>query len=414
MNKYILIVKYKVSKYIFKYYINPMSYFLLPNIIDTISPENLEIKISNNDIIISKSLAKYLNSMKMQINNYINDWDLYKKYTNTYEYIHTTIPFSKLSVCKLKPLSRSFYKLIEIFNIFNIEFSNEPITSFHLAEGPGGFIEALINYRETNNKNIFLKDTYYGMTLIDDKDENIPGWKKSRHFLQKYPNVKIISGKDNTGNLLNVDNLWFCYEKYKNSIDLITADGGFDFSINFNQQEHLSINLIFAQITYAIAMQKKNGIFVLKIFDIFTHVTIDLLYLLSSLYEKCYIVKPYTSRNANAEKYIVCKRFKLNNTYELLTKLSQFFPIINSEVSINRFLNINIPYLYINKLEDINAILGQQQLENILSTLHLLDNNKPDKLDLIKKNNIQKCIQWCIKNKLPYHKNINQLNIFIN
>ena len=43
-----------------------------------------------------------------------------------------------------------------------------------------------------------------------------------------------------------------------------------------------------------------------------------------------------------------------------------------------------LPYLYINKLEDINAILGQQQLENILATLYLLDNNKPDKLDTIK------------------------------
>ena len=53
-----------------------------------------------------------------------------------------------------------------------------------------------------------------------------------------------------------------------------------------------------------------------------------------------------------------------------------------------------------------------EELENILYTLHLLDNNRSDKLELIKKNNIQKCIQWCIKNSLPYYKNINQSNIF--
>jgi 23S rRNA U2552 (ribose-2'-O)-methylase RlmE/FtsJ len=388
-----------------------MSYFLLPNIINTISPENLEIEKNQSDYIISKSLARYLNSMKTQIDNYPNEWDQYKKYTNPYEYIHTPIPYSKLSVCKLKPLSRSFFKLIEIFNIFNIDFGSNPITSFHLAEGPGGFVEALITYRENNNT-VNNKDIYYGMTLINDDDENIPGWKKSKYFLNKHQNVKIVTGKDKTGNLLNVDNLWFCYDNFKNSVDLITGDGGFDFSTNFNQQEHLSVNLIFSQIVYALAMQKKGGMFVQKIFDIFTQITIELLYILSSLYEKCYIVKPHASRCANAEKYIVCKNFKLDNTYDLIKKFSDFFSYLDDK-PIYKILNIKLPYLYINKIEDINAILGQQQLENILSTLHILDNNKPDKLDTIKKNNILKCIQYCIKNKLPYHKNINQHNMFV-
>jgi len=388
-----------------------MSYFLLPNIINTISPENLEIEKNQSNYIISKSLARYLNSMKTQIDNYPNEWDQYKKYTNPYEYIHTPIPYSKLSVCKLKPLSRSFFKLIEIFNIFNIDFGSNPITSFHLAEGPGGFVEALITYRENNNT-VNNKDIYYGMTLINDDDENIPGWKKSKYFLNKHQNVKIVTGKDKTGNLLNVDNLWFCYDNFKNSVDLITGDGGFDFSTNFNQQEHLSVNLIFSQIVYALAMQKRGGMFILKIFDIFTQITIELLYILSSLYEKCYIVKPHASRCANAEKYIVCKNFKLDNTYDLIKKFSDFFSYLDDK-PIYKILNIKLPYLYINKIEDINAILGQQQLENILSTLHILDNNKPDKLDTIKKNNILKCIQYCIKNKLPYHKNINQHNMFV-
>ena len=388
-----------------------MSYFLLPNIINTISPENLEVKKDRQVYVISKSLVKYLNSMKTQIDNYPNEWDQYKKYTNTYEYIHTPIPYSKLSVCKLKPLSRSFYKLIEIFNIFNIDFGVDEIKSFHLAEGPGGFVEALITYRENNNtKNI--NDIYYGMTLINDNDDNVPGWKKSKHFLNKHQNIKIITGKDKTGNLLNVENLWYCYNNYKSSIDFITGDGGFDFSNNFNEQENLSVNLIFAQIVYAIAMQKKGGMFILKIFDMFTQVTIDLLYILSSLYEKCYIVKPHASRCANSEKYIVCKNFKLENTYELIKKFSEFFTDLHID-NISKLLNIRLPYLYINKIEDINAILGQQQLENILSTLHILDNNKPDKLDTIKKNNIMKCIQYCIKHKLPYNKNINQHNMFI-
>ena len=107
------------------------------------------------------------------------------------------------------------------------------------------------------------------MTLINDCDENVPGWKKSKYFLSKNPNVEIITGADKTGNLFSVENLWYCYNNFKNSMDLITGDGGFDFSIDFNKQEGLSLKLIFAQIVYAIALQKKDGIFILKIFDVF-------------------------------------------------------------------------------------------------------------------------------------------------
>jgi len=394
-----------------------MSYFILPNILNIVSVNDINIihatecepESEDHNIVISKSLASYLNIMKGQIDDYNDEWDIYKKYTNTYEYIHTIIPQYKISVCKLKPLSRSYYKLIEIINTLTITLPNEPIKSFHLAEGPGGFIEALIYYRKLNLNN--ENDIYNGITLIDDKNENIPGWKKSRDFLEVNKNVYIIKGADNTGNILNIKNFNYCYNRYKNSIDFITADGGFDYSSNFNKQEILSINLILAQVIYAIALQKQGGTFILKVFDIFTQATIDILYILSSLYEKCYIIKPNTSRNANSEKYIVCKLFKLADASELINKLSTFFNM-DTKKTIARVLNINIPYLYINKLEDINAILGQQQLENILYTLHLLDNNKSDKLELIKKNNIQKCIQWCIKNSLPYNKNINQSNIF--
>lgn len=383
-----------------------MSYYLLPNIKNTIHPENLDCKLGSPNIIISKSFNNYLNNMKQQIDKYNLTWDCYKKYTNVYEYIHTVIPFTKFPVCKLRPLSRSFYKLIEIYNLLNIHFNVDNIKSFHLAEGPGGFIEALTHLR--NNE----QDLYYGMTLISE-DDNVPSWKKSKHFLNKNPNVIIESGKDKTGNLFSLKNFEYIYDKYKNSMDFITADGGFDFSIDFNQQENLSLKLIFSQIIYALAIQKKGGHFILKIFDIFTQATLDLLYLLSISYEKIYIVKPFTSRTANSEKYIYCKNYKLENFNDLYPKFKTFFNELETANSIQRFFNFNLPYLFINKIEDINAIIGQQQLENILLTLGLLDNNKNDKLDSIKKNNIQKSIQWCIKYKLPYNRNLQNCNIFL-
>jgi hypothetical protein len=69
-----------------------MSYFILPNILNILTVEDINIintqdsdGAEDNTIVISKSLADYLNAMKCQIDNYNDEWDIYKKYTNTYE-----------------------------------------------------------------------------------------------------------------------------------------------------------------------------------------------------------------------------------------------------------------------------------------------------------------------------------------
>jgi len=390
-----------------------MTSFLLPSVPYKKNVEqliNIQTNINNNNKpIINRTLNTYLNNIKIQIETDVNNWDKYKKYTNPYEYIHTIIPNTKQSVSKLKPLSRSFYKMIEITNMLDLIDKKNSLQSFHLAEGPGGFIEAMCLMRENRED-----DKYYGMTLIDNNDPAVPGWNKTNNFLLKNQNVIIEKGHDQTGNIMNADNLKYCYEKYKNSFDIITGDGGFDFSMDFNQQELVSSKLIFCQIAFAISLQKQYGHFVLKVFDTFTKVSIEFIYLLSLLYDEVYIVKPNTSRYANSEKYIVCKNFRLSDTSNLVTLLYSVISNLKEGYYFNKILNVDVPYLYFNKLEEYNAIIGQQQIENIASTLSLISNSKHERLELLKKNNIQKSILWCQKYKIPYHKNIQFINIFIN
>ena len=254
-----------------------MTQFLLPYINNILknSDLNLEYEINKTEVnpIINKSLFKYLALCKKQIDNYPSKWDTYKKYTNPYEYIHTVIPVYKVSVCKYNPISRSFFKMIEIMKNFFIleDFETQNINTFHLAEGPGGFIEALVKKR--NN----IEDKYYGMTL-QSKSDNVPGWKKSKEFLKKYNNVIIENGIENDGNLYSSKNLEYCYNKYKNSMDFITADGGFDYSVDFNQQEIMSSRLIFSQVVFAMLLQKKGGTFIIKFFDVFDKFTVDIIF----------------------------------------------------------------------------------------------------------------------------------------
>lgn len=395
-----------------------MSFFILPSINNNIFYLNSKLRIifehehNDNNNMINKTLFSYLKKVKTQIDGCQNEWDKYKKYTNPHEYIHSIIPNTKQSVCSLKPLSRSFYKMIEISNMMNIVddlSSKASCKTFHLAEGPGGFIEAIVKLR--NNPN----DIYYGMTLINEQDHNVPGWNKSKHFLEENKNVIIENGKNGKGDLMDAENFLDCFLKYQNSMDLITADGGFDFSYDFNNQESECAKLILCQICFAIAMQKVGGTFLIKFFDTFTRISIEMLYLLSTLYEDVYFIKPNTSRYANSEKYIVCKKYRHNTNlndfvYKLYNMMKEM--TLNSS-NISSIMDVEVPYIFVNKVEEYNAIFGQQQIENIHMTLQLIINNKRDKLEMMKKTHIQKCIEWCQKYNIPYHKNILNNNIFL-
>lgn len=386
-------------------------------------PPGFDAIISPMKPICSNSLSNYLYDIKERIHIYEKEWDIYKRYTNPYEYIHSPVPSiynqtdaksfsnkyrgSNRSISKYKPLSRSYFKMIEITNFFRLLDINEtsiqsidaPISSFHLAEGPGGFIEALVNMRENKN------DTYIGITILDDVyDANIPAWKKSEYFLNENPNVYIETGVDKTGDILSIANFDYCVDKYGSKMDIITGDGGFDFSVDFNSQEINISRLLFAQVAYAICLQKQKGSFILKIFDCFMQHTLDVLAILSSFYEKVYITKPQTSRYANSEKYIVCKGFLFSQSNRnnfipfIRSAFEKMIDPLNAQYEIIRFLSVPLSNYFISRIEELNAIFGQQQIENIHFTISLIDSKtRGEKLNTLIKANVEKCMLWCSK-----------------
>jgi hypothetical protein len=235
--------------------------------------------------------------------------------------------------------------------------------------------------------------------MVGDKD--VPKWDKSNYYLNKNPNIIIEKGADGTGNLYNIENLMYIYNNFKHTKDFITGDGGFDFSIDFNKQEESSLNLIFAEICFAIVLQKKGGSFVLKVFDTFTSCSIELLYLLSYLYETVHITKPLPSRPANSEKYIVCTNFKMvNNINDIYVNIFENFYKIKSN-NISSILNIPISNHFLDKIKEINSIFGQTQIENILNIINYTMDDKNDKQDQLKKSHLSKCVKWCKRNNLP-------------
>jgi hypothetical protein len=136
------------------------------------------------------------------------------------------------------------------------------------------------------------------------------------------------------------------------------------------------------------------------------------------LYDKTYILKPNSSSITSFDRYIVCKKYqnndnKLNMLKHNYFKLDAFLKNIKN-ANIISILDNEIPCYYTMKLDDMNIIVGQQQLESLDLIINILNNkNKDDKIENIRKSNIQKSVAWCEKYKIPYNKFIEKTNIFL-
>ena len=95
-----------------------MTFFILPRSYIFLYKQIEYSENTNN--VYSPSLTSYLYKIKEKITLKEKQWDSYKKYTNPYEYIHTNVPLKKKSVSKYKPLSRSFFKMIEMIHTFHM------------------------------------------------------------------------------------------------------------------------------------------------------------------------------------------------------------------------------------------------------------------------------------------------------
>ena len=129
--------------------------------------------------------------------------------------------------------------------------------------------------------------------------------------------------EDKTGDIYKLNNAFEYIKSHTEKCYLVTSDGGFDFSENYNNQEVSSIKLLFCEVFIALNVQENDGNFIIKMFDLLNLKTIQLLYILYLHYNEIYFYKPDTSRSSNSEKYIICKGFVgLNEEInELLKKI---------------------------------------------------------------------------------------------
>ena len=311
----------------------------------------------------------------------LSKWEEAKKYFNEYEYIYTSSK-KDLNVANIIPVSRSYFKLWEMIQEFQLLKSDIYVAC--LAEGPGGFIHCLNDY---SIKYEHIVHRFFGITLYS-KDRRIPYWNQS---IVKNKKVILSYGKDKTGDLYKLDNVKeFVKQTGEHKCHLVTADGGFDYSQDYNQQECSSYKLFYSEILIALQIQKMGGHFVLKVFDLFSYASVQLIYILYLCYSIVEIYKPSTSRLSNSEKYIVCSGFQ-GCPPDMIENLNQQFDTCES-------LRLTIPESFLEEIQTYNRLFTQTQVDKIkfiLKKYQHCDMRKPEKTQ------IQKAKQWCQTYDLP-------------
>ena len=376
-----------------------MSIIHFPKLSNTIWKQvNCIIDSEAPTIYISFSLFHFLSEINLNKHEVKDVWEEYLKITNEYENILNIDCHTNISI--YKPISNMFFKITEIMQSIRLnfkDFKSQGLTMISFSDNPCEFIEPFYNFRKNPN------DIYYGFTNF--RTQRGSDDEKTQLFM-KNSNINIFSIE----NPNSLETLNFMCDKYKNSIDLIVCEGGIE-----NSPEFIKNETLFIQIANAVCIQSNGGCLIIKLADCFHKTTIDIIFILTSMYDKIQLIKPSVSQQISAERFLICSNFLFSDYKEYVAVFEKTIKKIiekDKVQTISCFLsNSQIPVFFKNKVDEYNAIIGQIQLEGIYNTFGLIENK--NKIDYYIKNNSKKCALWCDKYKVDYLQN-NEFNDKIN
>ena len=252
-----------------------------------------------------------LNAVKEKLNDLnLKDWHAHTKKRNKAGLIiwklrRTVSPeFPTQAWCK-------FYENVCSFDLVPKKAKQDKmLNSVHLCEAPGAFITSLNHYIKTNFDDDFQWN-WLGTTLNPHYEGNPLSLmiNEDRFILHTLDHWTF--GDDYTGDLMSPPNVADLMDKadYMGEVLLVTADGSIDCQDDPGEQENYVAWLHYCEAFAAMMVLAVGGNFLLKMFTMFEHMTVSLLYLLSCVFEEVIVNKPATSKEGNSETYVVCKNF---------------------------------------------------------------------------------------------------------
>jgi hypothetical protein len=200
-----------------------------------------------------------------------------------------------------------------------------------------------------------------------------------------------------TGNILLKRNQDAFCETAKDAA-IFTADGGFDFSMDYSKQEETAFSLVVASFLMGLRSVRRGGIFIIKLFDIYSPATVDLILGTAAFCTSFYIYKPATSRPCNSERYFIAQGYKGRREAREWIEHLDIAQRKHLEKPLTRLCNIpdDSPYLLAIK----EQIEWQERLQ--ISSIENAMFMKKEDIEYHVTNALLKSVEWCSTFGVPY------------
>jgi len=360
-------------------------------------------------ISISHSVHYYNNILQTQMENLLlqqtsntvsamQHFNQVALHVNPHEFLFTAVPSHRASIGKIEDGAPETYELIEVVNLCNLLDSThcgKTCSMLHIGALPHSLPLSTV-IKEFALCNHFIEPSVSDLARALAFTENLDSEDSEEEvedtfgpdLLNTQPPVRRNSFKD-------PNNI-----KFPSKFEVLF--------FNFHFQK-TTVEIFFQELLYCVyillRIQSENGACVIKIDGLHCKIMIDILFILNSLYNKVCIIKPSCSSPLSSTRYLVCKQYAPKPfIHDLLASLHNIICSVPSQY-VSSLLDEQIPLHFINKLEEIDVIIGQQQMEAFCQIINVLKHkNKEDKLELYKRNNLIKCVQWCEKYHIPHNK----------
>ena len=252
--------------------------------------------------------------------------------------------------------NRAATKLACMQSIFKV-FVPESGRYVDIAGGPGSWTQ----YMQYLDPEVIG----YGLTLNNDN-----AWGKHCCSID-YGRFLYSYGPDETGDITKPTNLedmigWI-QGMNPLGVDLALADGGRGASTEeeFIHEEVLHYKLFVAEILVALRTLRAGGNFVIKMYDLFTQTSAQLVYLLSLAFDKIIIFKPLTSRAGNSEKYVIGFGCRAGDRTRVVSGLLESALEVLQHGPISQLFDQPLPETVVSWLRHNNTVLTQRQISTL-------------------------------------------------
>lgn len=251
-------------------------------------------------------------------------------------------------------------------------FQSGRLNSLHLCEAPGAFIASLNHYLKSHRFPCEWSWVANSLNPYHEANDNLRMITDDRLIANTLH--RWYFGPDNTGDIMTLKYLTGLQDflSCTTPIHLVTADGSFDCQGNPGEQEALVSPLHYCEAVTALTTLGDGGSFVLKMFTLFEHCSVNLMYLLNCSFDQVHVFKPATSKAGNSEVYVVCLCYKGREAIRpLLSRM-----VLNFGTEMTRkalFPHHVIPKSFLERHRECCTLFHRYQLETISENIRLFE-----------------------------------------